>query len=209
MSPAGGMECLAGEAVEACDVGEDRPVQLSTGGDQRARLIVAAVRGVDSPEAPGLIELCLADLAIERDARVQLILAGAVANVVVDLRLGGVATGPLRTWFEGVRVKVRGHITGGTGIAVVAPGTANIAGFLQDQEVTDPCLVETDCQADAAETGTHDKNAQRRVLLVIVMHCLQLLHGQERPGPILSLPAVAGWRLNGQHQGDFSQAWRK
>ena len=28
MSPAGGMECLAGEAVEACDVGEDRPVQL-------------------------------------------------------------------------------------------------------------------------------------------------------------------------------------
>ncbi|MCY1369407.1 hypothetical protein D9M69_564450 [compost metagenome] len=66
---------------------------------------------------------------------------------------------------------MRGHVAGRAGVAVVAPGAADLAALLEDQKVVDAGLLQLDGQAQAAEPGTDDQHLQGCRPLGVVMHC--------------------------------------
>ena len=65
---------------------------------------------------------------------------------------------------------MRGHVAGAAGIAVVAPGAAEIAGLLEDPESGVPSLLERDGHAQTREAGAHDRDVQFRLAVKRCIH---------------------------------------
>src|SRR5699024_12121021 len=85
-------------------------------------------------------------------------LQGHLADVGLDLRLAGERPRPLAVGREGERVQLRGHVAGRSGIGVVAPGAADLAAALDDEEVFLAGLVEPDRRTQAGEAGADDQD---------------------------------------------------
>src|SRR5262245_9476894 len=90
----------------------------------------------------------------------EIVLRNEPVQVSKDLITGGKASAPA-PWAERERVKQRRYIAGQAGIAVVAPGSAEIAGPVDTDEVIDARLLEPDRHADAAEPGADDDHSVR------------------------------------------------
>src|SRR6185436_20865691 len=80
----------------------------------------------------------------------------ALLEVAPDLRLTGVAVGPVRIGRERERVEVRGHVARAPGITVVAPRPPDVVRALQEDEVGEAFLLQANRGAQAAEAAPDD-----------------------------------------------------
>ena len=135
--PLGGVEEAPGEGAVALDGGDVGLVQLPRGEHQRVGLEGLARSVCADPAAALLIPGAGADGLTEADQPLDAVLAGDVAQVVVDLALGGAQPAPVAPLGEGEGVEVAGHVAGGAGVAVVEPGAAEVGRLLEDRDVPD------------------------------------------------------------------------
>ena len=160
MVPAGRMPRGAGEVVPAGDIGQDGRAELADGADHRGRLQGFAVAEGEGPQRLVLVELGVRDPGAQAQVRAQAVLGDQRAQVGQDLLARREAPGPA-PGPERERVKQRRHVAGQAGIAVVAPGPAQVIGPVQDDEVLQARPFERDRHADPAEPGTDDGHLVR------------------------------------------------
>jgi hypothetical protein len=92
----------------------------------------------------------------EAQMRAQAERLGAVFKVAADLRLRREHARPARIRRERERVEMGLHIARATGIVVIAPGAADRTGFLEDQEIIDASLFETDTHGQPRKAAADD-----------------------------------------------------
>src|SRR5260370_147209 len=95
MRPLAGVVPLPFERLEAWDLGHIGRGQAADGGNQKPRRHRLAGLGGHPPEISGSIILCPGDPRFEADVAVQVEAVGDVIEVAQNLRLPGVAFGPL------------------------------------------------------------------------------------------------------------------
>jgi len=155
------MEARAPEGFDARQLGMGGPAQLASTADQDPAGVDPAVRQGHAPQRGRFVVVGRGDFAVELDVLKQFVLAGAVAQVVQDLGLRSEHARPVGVGLEGERVQVRGHVTGRTGVGVVAPYTANVPALLDDQEVRKTRLAQGDGHAHAGKAGSDDERSKR------------------------------------------------
>ena len=160
--PARGVPGGSGEIAAARDVRQGGPVELPDRGDHGTRLDGVAVAEGEVPQGTALVEPARGDARTEAQMRAETVLLGQVTQVGQDLPLRGEAAAPAPRP-ERKRVQVRGHVTGGTGIGVVPPGSPGPVALVDDEEVFDARPPQGDAHADPAEPGTDDDHAVRRI----------------------------------------------
>jgi hypothetical protein len=166
--PTSGVEELAGEALEALDVGPGRIDETAGTGDDDPRAEGLAACGRERPEALGFVETGVDDLGVESQVVAQLPLVGDRSQIGLDLACFGEAAAPGRDLLEGERVGVRGDVAGRARIGVVTPGSADVASPFEDREGIDPRLLELDRGSDAGEARADDRD--REIGSVEVVH---------------------------------------
>ena len=158
--PAGRVPRGAGEVVPAGDIGQHGLTELADGADDRGRLQGFAVAEGEGPPRLVLVELGVRDPGAEAQVRAQAVLGDQRVQVGQDLiarrEAPGPAPGPERE-----RVELRRYVAGQPGIAVVAPGPAQVIGPVQDHEVLEARPLERDRHADPAEAGADDDHLVR------------------------------------------------
>lgn len=103
---------------------------------------------IQNPFLSVLVPGGMSDLSAELDLFVELVFAGSVAEVVPDLRLGGIVTGPVVVGLKGEGVVVGLDITGTSGIGVGPPCASDIWFELKNGECRDIELcLDPDCRA--------------------------------------------------------------
>ena len=136
--PAGGVEELALEVVDAVDVGQPRLGEAAGADDQRASAVTVARRPVRvrPPSAGrrssqrGVLDGGVEDEPVE-DAGPR----GDLLEVGLDLRLRGEGDRPVGVGRERERVELARDVAGRAGVGVVAPGAADVGALLDDEEV--------------------------------------------------------------------------
>jgi hypothetical protein len=138
--PVGRMPRGAGEPVPAGDVGQDGAAELADGADDRGGLQCGAVVQGEVPDRAALVELGGRDSSAEAQVRAEAVLGDQRVQVRQDLVARRVppapAPGPERE-----RVQVRRYVAGQAGVGVVAPGSAEVIGPVQHDEVADARLL--------------------------------------------------------------------
>ncbi|SUF56478.1 Uncharacterised protein [Prescottella equi] len=129
VGPVRGVEDVAGEGVEAVEVGGVGVRQRTRGDDEEARRDDVAAVGADGPAQRLLVEGRGRDAGVELDVAAQIEAIGDVLEVGEDLRLGGVLLAPVPFLLElrGERVRVvHGlDVAAGAGVAVPVPDAAD------------------------------------------------------------------------------------
>jgi hypothetical protein len=92
--------------------------------------------------------------------RLQPEVADAVLQVAQDLGLWRVALGPVVPGRERERVQVGGNVAGGSRVRVGAPNSPDRLTALEDGEVGEPGLLQSDGESDAAEAGADDADRE-------------------------------------------------
>ena len=154
--PARRVEDLAGEGVDAVDLGQSRLGEAAGAGDQHVGHHVAVV-GADAPHLLVLVPGGVLDGDPEPEPVEDAGLAGDPLEVGQDLRLGRERPRPVGVGREAERVELAGHVARGARVGVVAPGAADGAALVDDEEVAEPVLVELDGGAEAREPGADDE----------------------------------------------------
>ena len=152
------VERLALERREARDVRQLRAAERPAARHERrapgtsARRVVSTVPSARARSSqPGADDACA-----EPDVRTDAVLVGAVPQVLEDLPLRGEVARPAGPRLERERVEVRLHVAGAARVVVVAPGAADVARLLEDDEVVDSRLLQADGHAQAGEAGSDD-----------------------------------------------------
>ncbi|CFE39143.1 Uncharacterised protein [Mycobacterium tuberculosis] len=158
MVPLGGMESGAGEFVATCDLGEGRDVQRTGPGDQELRDVFTPVGGEHVPAAFVVVPVAAIDERIELDVAAQAVLVGDPFEVAQDFVPVGKQVFPVRLGLEREGVQVRRDVARAAGVGVVAPGAADVVGFLQYDEVHS-LLLQCDGHAQTGESGSDDDGA--------------------------------------------------
>ena len=151
--PAGRVEDLALEAVDAVDVGQPRLGEPAGAGDERGGGDLAAVGEPDPPVLLLLVPRGVLDGGAEAEPVEDAGPRGDLAQVGVDLGLGRERARPVRVGRERERVELARHVAGRPGVGVVAPGAADVVALLDHEEVGLAVLVELDRRAEAGEAG--------------------------------------------------------
>lgn len=159
MIPARRMERRAGEARAPGDVWKGRSTQAAAARDDDRRPQRRAALGRDLPRVAGRVEARRDHAGAEAEVPTEPEAIGAAPQVVEDLALRRELAGPVGVGRERERVEVRRHVAGGPGVVVVAPGAADVAGLLEDDEVVDPRLLESDRHAEPREARAEDQDA--------------------------------------------------
>ena len=154
--PPGGVEAVAGEAVEPFDPGVGLAVELAGGDDHRLALPAAPVGARRRPDAAVLVPAACGHLDVAGDAPVDPVLAGDVAQVFEDLGLRRAEPQPVAALRERVRVEVARDVAGRARIAVVEPGAAELGRPVEQGDVVEAVGLQLDAGADAAEPGPDD-----------------------------------------------------
>ncbi len=147
---------LAAKTRQARDIGIRWPAQAAHARHQHASPHALAIGHVELPGAAGVVPRGAAQFVIQAQVRSQAELVGAALQVGADLRLRRKHARPVGVGREGERVQVRLHIAGAARIVVVAPGGPHRAGFLEQGEVMQACLLEADRHAQPGEAGADD-----------------------------------------------------
>jgi hypothetical protein len=151
------VEDLAGERLEAGQLGQERLGERSAGGDQDVGA-VAAPRGIQHPAPRRLVPVRRVHLVPQPQVTGQAAVGDGAAQVVPDLPLPGKAARPQGIGREGQRVHVRRNVTRAARIGIVAPRAADVVAAVEDEEVAVTLLEESDPGADAAEAGPDDRD---------------------------------------------------
>src|SRR3954466_6145521 len=96
------------------------------------------------------------ELGVEPDPVADAEALDALAQVVEDLWLLGIAVRPVVLARERERVEVRRHVALAAGIGVGRPGAAHVARPLQDDVVAEAGPIQLDRGAEPAEAGSDD-----------------------------------------------------
>ena len=153
--PAVGVEGVAREVVEAGERRHDRRAQRAGRVDDEARAVDGAVGGA---HGPGLaVPLRRHDLGAEDGALAEAVLVDDVLGVGAQLGLLGVHPGP-GVGLGGDGVERGGHVDGGTGVGVLAPGAAHEVAALEDADVGDAAAQQVDGGDLAAEAAADDEH---------------------------------------------------
>ena len=168
--PARRVHDLAGERVDAGDVGRDRFGEQSERTDDEVGGPRAVV-GLDAPAAEVVVPVGAEDLVVEADVGEQALFAGDALLIGVDLAGGGVGLGPAGVGGEAERVEVRRHVAAAVRVAVVSPGTADRRRPFEDHEVGATRVEQANGHAHSREAGPDDCGLH--VLLPIGVHAYQ------------------------------------
>ena len=192
IAPLRSMEDRPLELVPARNIGDVRLMQAAEAADDEIRYRRFPACKIDAP-----LLAVMADgghAPAELDEGIEAVFVRATLHVVPDLAAGGEPSRPIRVGLKGKRIKMRGHVAGNARIAVLAPGAADLAGFLVDAEVFKAFLFQPDRHAHAGEPCAEngDAGASRptaangrsdvEIALVIVRHGASLARDDgERP----------------------------
>jgi len=150
---------LAGEGVDARDLGGVRLGQEAGGRDQVPRGDLRTPGDRDPPAQPRLVPAGALDGGVEPHVLAEVVLGGDVLGVALELLARGEEPRPVRIGLEGVRVGHRRDVHGQAGVVVDVPGAAEIVLPLQQDDLAgDAQALERDGRAHAAEAGTHDRD---------------------------------------------------
>src|SRR5262249_24515916 len=128
--------------------------------DHDARVERLAVVGDERPDAGGLVEPRLGDLAPGAEVGAQLPLVDDAPQILPDLLRRRIASTPARIRLDREGVHVRGHVAGGARVGVVAPGAAHFVGALEDRERVDARLAQPHRRADPGEARADDRDRE-------------------------------------------------
>jgi hypothetical protein len=159
--PARGVERRTREGLDAGHVGQRRLDQPAAAADQRVGR-QRAPAGLQPPEHRGVVPHTGHEVGVDVQVRAHAKVVGDLLQVRPDLRLPAVDVRPVRVRREGEGVEVARHVAGAAGIGVVAPGAADAAGALQQDEVLDPPPLEGHRGADPGEPAADDGNPHVR-----------------------------------------------
>jgi hypothetical protein len=116
--------------------------------------------GVDPPAARVRVPRGASHLVVKTEVRNEIEVSRAALQVAPDLGLPREPPGPARFGREGERVEVRLDVARAAGIGVVAPGAADLARALEQDEVVFAVALQANRGAEAAEAGADDRNAR-------------------------------------------------
>ncbi|MCY1422702.1 hypothetical protein D9M71_383940 [compost metagenome] len=156
--PAGAVQQVALEAVQAADVRSVGVVQHAGGGDDDVRAVAQAALHLQLPAA--VDEFAADDFLVEADQLVDPILLHRALEILLDFRARWQEAAPVGVGLEGVGVGVRGHVAGQAGVGVLAPGAADARGLLVDGHVTEAGLAQLDAAQNAGHAGAHHHHPQ-------------------------------------------------
>ncbi len=97
--------------------------------------------------------------------RVQVVIDRDLPQVGKDLCLARIPAVSVLVGREREAVQVRGDITRAPGVGVVAPDSAQVVGFLDDEVVAEASALQGDGHAEAADPGPddHHRNTGRDI----------------------------------------------
>jgi len=125
------------ERIDALDVGHACFGEPSGGEHDVARL-KDALAGREDPELGRRVKGDVGDVVVELDELSKVVFGCDVLEVRPDLGLVAEGIGPARVGFKGEGVKIARDVAATTGVRVVAPRSAEIAGALEQYEIPDP-----------------------------------------------------------------------
>ena len=133
MVPVRGVKCRAGKAVATRNVRQPRPVQEAGGADEGVGHVVAASGGLDPPPSVG--NRAETTSSLKRMNLVQAAVVCDLLDIGVDFLRRRVFARPVVVRLERELVLPRQYVNKQPGKCVVAPGPADLAGFLVDGEI--------------------------------------------------------------------------
>ncbi len=144
------------ERVEPRNLRERRRGQWTRGCDHHPRGVPRAEARLDRPGPAALVEAHRAHALPESEVRSESVALHAALQIREDLCPGSEGAGPRRVGLERQRVQVGLHVTCGTGIVVVAPGSTDSIGLFEKQEVVDARSLEADGHSEPREARSDD-----------------------------------------------------
>ncbi len=157
------MEGFAGEAVASGDIGIDRLRQEAGGDDEEIDPVGLARGRPQLPPSCGGIETRRDDLGIEADMPVPAARARDLFHIGENLRARRVFARPIVIRLEEEFVLPRQHIDEETGVGVVAPGAADLAGLFVDGEFNIAAALQHLGHVEAGHAGADNRNAERAI----------------------------------------------
>src|SRR5258708_7557965 len=196
---------MTAETFDAWDAGELRNVQRSESQrDELSRELVAAIC-VQDPSSPGAVPPEVGQLGVEERVAIEVVVfrdAPAVPQYfgTVGVLLGGHVTG----FFEEGHVDQRGAVALRARVAVPVPGSADIAGLVDDAHVVDPGFLQPCGCEQSREPGADHRDGDalvsgpslldRHVRIVDIVGersgRMDVLVVAVRTQPLLALPAI-------------------
>ena len=151
------------EGIDAVDLRELRRRQAADRHDQEAGVVRSPASVSTDQRAEASFHVAAVTLRLEADVAAQVESIGHVVGVGEDLRLGGVALGPvpllLQLGGERVGVVHRLDVATGTRVAVPPPGPTHVGrGF--DHLHVEPLVPEAVQQVHAGEAGAHHDHVE-------------------------------------------------
>lgn len=199
MGPVAGVVGLAAERSQTGEVGHIGRRQTASGHDAEARADVVAGIGLDLPAVALLIEHGAGDPGIQLHVVAQFEAVGHVVDVAQDLRLGGVALGPvpllLQLLIELIGVFHALDVATRARVAIPEPGAADAAAGLEHPR-REPQTPQPEQHVQAGEPGADDDGV---VLITTPLDqlthhiplCKHLEYTRPRAGGPVKVPAPA------------------
>lgn len=153
-----GMEALAGEVLQAIEVGDGRGGQGAHAGHHELRGVVITGGVVYVPELFAVAPGHAGDFGAEQGLVLQAVFLPAAFQVALDLFLLGEHPRPVGVRLEGEGVEVRLHVAAAARVVVDAPGAADAGFLLEQEEIVLAFLFQADRHAQAGEAGADDGN---------------------------------------------------
>ncbi|HBO3954673.1 TPA: hypothetical protein L4T69_005748 [Pseudomonas aeruginosa] len=111
---------------------------------------------VQRPDAPRRVELGLEYFGVEAHTQRHTLAFGSSHHVSEDFPLRRIVRGPAPLWGEQQRVQHRGHVATGARIVALAPGTADLLDFLEQDEIRQAQFVQVMCHDDTRKPHADD-----------------------------------------------------
>ena len=160
--PAGAMEVRSLKILNAGEGGIGRLVELACRSNQCLAGENVTIGQSDLPGACIILVAGVGDFGVKANVAIDVVFASAVLLVGKDFLLRGKSATPGVVPLKGVRIQMGRHVTGRTGVGVIAPAAAHIVAFFDQQEIILPLFLETNRHAKTAETGADDDDLMGR-----------------------------------------------